>query len=113
MRVCSGPRQRSGSYQVMRPPEGPVRGAGQVGLRAAREGRQQVDGSPRRVPTWYPPDGGRTTPQIISAGRSVGFSLCIRRIGTKRRITASIFSGRTEMGCQRASNAPYSLLQSM
>lgn len=69
MRVCSGPRQRSGSYQAMRPPEGPVRGAGQVGLRAAREGRQQVDGSPRRVPTWYPPDGGRTTPQIISAGR--------------------------------------------
>ncbi len=78
MRVCSGPRQRSGSYQVMRPPEGPVRGAGQVGLRAAREGRQQVDGSPRRVPTWYPPDGGRTTPQIISAGRS---HVTVRSVG--------------------------------
>lgn len=70
MRVCSGPRRRSGSYQVMRPPEGPVRGAGQVALKAAPRGRQQVDGSPRRVPTWYPPNGGTTILQIISAGNS-------------------------------------------
>ena len=98
MRVCSGPRQRSGSYQVMRPPEGPVRGAGQVGLRAAREGRQQVDGSPRRVPAWYPPDGGRTTPQIISAGHSVGPQSCVLQVGSKLQQIEKFFWGPSSRG---------------
>ena len=103
MRVCSGPRQRSGSYQVMRPPEGPVRGAGQVGLRAAREGRQQVDGSPRRVPTWYPPDGGRTTPQIISAGSGTADMPACPRF----RFCPINPLRQTAQLCIRACNAPH------